>query len=222
MTCAWAGNCRCRMAVKRTHIPIGGRSGGQAAGKVPRRVDIRPAVLTHVNRNACRVSPRPTPRRSAPGPAESATRRHRPRSKPALGRGWLDLRSKIAPDPASHPLPSRATGREQLEEPGVAAIDDQNMAITAGVRASLDRSVRWNRVGPGVALIGILKRDGHFRLACRHHRVGDSTRVPLIDGAKIRMKRFVQADSMEDLPRPGIDRQAGHILVPGVIVRENA
>jgi hypothetical protein len=92
------------------------------------------------------------------------------------------------------------------------------MPISLALRSALNGRVLRDGIGASVALIVVIKADGHPRLAGWHDDIWDANRLSIVEArAKIRMQMPAPANAGDVVGRIGLHRQRGNIGVPDVI-----
>ncbi len=126
-------------------------------------------------------------------------------------------------DRARPGVPSAALlpGGKQLVQLPVILVNDEDVPVSGGVCAALDRRVRRDRIGPRVTFVRVIERYGHFRLGAGDDDVRDPDRRAVPDGTEVRMETGIQADTGDQRVRVGIHRFLRDILVPGIVRRKH-
>src|SRR5207244_8158996 len=100
--------------------------------------------------------------------------------------------------------------------------DDQDVAIAFRCRPAFDWGVFGHGIRTRIALIGVAERDRRLFLIARHDHVRNAVRIAAIDSAEIRMERLIEANALDKVIGVGIDGFLGDVLVPGIVVGEEA
>ena len=110
----------------------------------------------------------------------------------------------------------------ELPETAGVAVDDQDVTVAGGARASFDRSIRRDRVRAGIALVVVRERHGHSRLGAGHRRVRDADRAAVPHaGAEVGLEPGRRADARDPGRRLRVDGQPGHVGVPEGVGRSH-
>jgi len=134
---------------------------------------------------------------------------------------------------ARGPARSAFVGRcvVKLVKNAVRRLDNQHVAIASARGAALDRRVGWDRIGSGVALVGVIDtgievrclrvpKDRHQRLRSRH----GNERNPVVVGehiAPIGMQLGCVADRRDPIGRARMHRQRVDRGVPIIVRRKD-
>ena len=117
--------------------------------------------------------------------------------------------------------------RERVEEFGQGARSrrhDQHVAISVTRRSTLDRCVRWNRIGTGIALVVVEEAHRHRRLARRYDNIRNSDRRSRpgwpVARAEIRMDIGVGTDRIDIGIGSRVERQGVDTRVPDAVGRK--
>jgi hypothetical protein len=80
-------------------------------------------------------------------------------------------------------------GGVKFVKDAIVFVENEHMAVARRSRPTFNLRIRGYRVRPGIALVGIIKRDNHFLLSPRYDIIRDSdgTAIPGA-GPKIRVK----------------------------------
>jgi hypothetical protein len=110
----------------------------------------------------------------------------------------------------------------ELVEAAAVAVDDEDVAVAAGVRAALDRDVGGQRVARAVGLVGVVERHRHALLRAAHDLVRDADRAAVVEArAEVGLCGGVRADGVDERGRVGRDRQTVDALVERVGRRQD-
>src|SRR5579863_1489077 len=92
------------------------------------------------------------------------------------------------------------------------------MEVSTALRPALNRRVRGNRIGAGVAFTGIGEADRNGWLAARHNNVRDTNRFAVVEtGSKIGVQVAAKTDALDVASRIAINWQSGDVAVPDII-----
>ena len=118
---------------------------------------------------------------------------------------------------AGLPTPIRLRpGVVELIQLAGALVEDQYVAVAIAVRPALDRRVRRDGVGAGIALVVVVERHRHGRADRGRVRDADRPAVPQAR-AEIRVDAFGRADGIDISLRVGGNRQGVDARVPDVV-----
>jgi hypothetical protein len=109
-------------------------------------------------------------------------------------------------------------GVKHFVELARATIDENNVAVTAALLASLDGYVRRNGVWPGVAFVVVVKVYGDELLVAGDDGVGDADRFVVVQaGAEVGMEMAIKANTFDEVSGVGVNRQLRDVGVPDVV-----